>query len=129
MLCSRIAAKYMVQQKEGNIINMASVIGMGGKAGMCDYAAAKAGIIGFTKSLALELGKFHVRVNCISPGFINQVPFDEGSPEINTTKNVLGRHGTTREIADMVCYLVYDKYITGQNIAIDGGRSIGLFGD
>lgn len=129
ILCSRIAAKYMVEQNSGNIINMASVIGIGGKAGMSDYAASKAGIIGFTKSLALELGKYNIRVNCISPGFINQTPFDEGSPVKSTTKNVLGRHGYTKEIADMVCYLVYDKYITGQNIIIDGGRSLGLYGD
>ena len=96
---------------------------------MCDYAAAKAGVIGLTKSLAIELGKLNVRVNCISPGFINQVPFDEGSLERSTNKNVLGRHGTTRKVADMVCYLIYDDYMTGQNIVIDGGRSLGLFGD
>lgn len=129
ILGCRAAAKHMVKQKGGSIINMASVIGMGGKAGMCDYAAAKAGIIGLTKSLAIELGDFNIRVNCISPGFINQVPFDEGSLERSTNKNVLGRHGSTRKIADMVCYLIHDDYITGQNIAVDGGRSIGLYGD
>lgn len=129
MLGCRVAAKHMVQQRSGAIINMASVIGIGGKAGMCDYAAAKAGVIGLTKSLAIELGKLNVRVNCISPGFINQVPFDEGSLERSTNKNVLGRHGTTRKVADMVCYLIYDDYMTGQNIVIDGGRSLGLFGD
>lgn len=129
MMCSKVAAKYMVEQKSGNIINMSSVIGMGGKAGMSDYAAAKAGIIGFTKSLALELGKYNIRVNCISPGFVHQVPLDGGSPIKKTSKNILHRHGYTKEVSDLVCYLVYDKYITGQNYAVDGGRSVGLYGD
>lgn len=129
MMCSRVAAKYMVEQNYGNIINMSSVIGMGGKAGMSDYAAAKAGIIGFTKSLALELGKFNIRVNCISPGFVNQVPMDGGSPTRKTSKNILHRHGYTKEVSDLVCYLIHDKYITGQNYPVDGGRSVGLYGD
>lgn len=129
ILCSRIVARYMIEQNAGTIINMASVIGTGGKAGMSDYAASKAGIVGFTKSLALELGKHNIRVNCISPGLINQVLFDEGSCLLETSKNVLGRVGTTKEIADMVCYLIHDKYITGQNFHVDGGRSVGLFGD
>lgn len=129
MLCSRVAARYMVEQRSGSIINMSSVIGLGGKAGMSDYAASKAGIIGFTKSLALELGEYNIRVNCISPGFIHQVPLDGGSPVKKTNRNVLHRHGSTKEISDMVCYLIHDKYITGQNYTIDGGRSLGLYGD
>lgn len=129
ILCSRIAAQIMARQKCGTIISMASVIGIGGKAGYCDYAATKAGIIGFTKSLALEMAQYGVRVNCISPGLVNQTPFDEGSPERYTELTALKRAGYTKEIADAVVFLLDDKYITGQNIVVDGGRSLGLYGD
>lgn len=129
ILCSRVAAKIMAKQKYGQIISMASVIGMGGKAGYCDYAATKAGIIGFTKSMAIEMAPYSVRVNCISPGLVNQTPFDEGSPERHTNLTALKRAGYTKEIADAVVFLISDKYITGQNLVIDGGRSLGLYGD
>ena len=102
---------------------------MGGKGKFSDYAATKAGIIGFTKSLALELADNHIRVNCISPGFVNQTPFDLGSQERHTNKTALKRAGYTKEIADAVSFLMGDEYITGQNIVVDGGRSLGLYGD
>ena len=76
ILCSRIACQIMSRQRFGHIVSMASVIGIGGKSGYSDYAASKAAIIGFSKSLALEMAQFNVRVNCISPGSVNQVPFD-----------------------------------------------------
>lgn len=129
ILCSRIASKIMAEQKFGHIISMASVIGMNGKAGYCDYAATKAAIIGFTKSLALEMAEYGIRVNCISPGLINQTPFDSGSEERYTQLTALKRAGYTKEIADAVVFLIRDEYITGQNIVVDGGRSLGLFGD
>ena len=129
ILCSKVAAQYMIKQNSGHIINMASVIGMGGKGKFSDYAATKAGIIGFTKSLALELADNHIRVNCISPGFVNQTPFDLGSQERHTNKTALKRAGYTKEIADAVSFLMEDEYITGQNIVVDGGRSLGLYGD
>lgn len=129
MLCSRIAARYLKEQGAGCIINVGSVIGMGGKSGMCDYAAAKAGVIGFTKSLALELGKYNVRVNCVSPGIVHQVPFEAGTENKPSDRNVLHRVGYTKEVAKLICHLIENEYITGQNYAIDGGRSIGLYGD
>ena len=131
LLCARKVAQTMVNQRNGVIVNMASVVGMNGKEKMTDYAAAKSGIIGFTKSLALELGKYNIRVNCVSPGMVNQFPFDAGTPTKNTNTNCLGRFGYTDEVADLVAFIVSDKakYITGHNFVIDGGRSLGLHGD
>lgn len=129
IICSRCVSKIMSNQRNGHIINMSSVIGLGGKRGYSDYAASKAGVIGFTKSLALELAKFNVRVNCVSPGIVNQVPFDGGSPKRNTRMNPLHRAGYTDEVADSVVFLITNNYITGQNIIIDGGRILGLYGD
>ena len=108
---------------------MASVIGIGGKAGYSDYAATKAAIIGMTKSLALEMSEFNVRVNCISPGTVNQVPFDSGSERIPSSLNPSHRTGYTREIAETVSFLILNEFINGQNIIVDGGRSLGLYGD
>lgn len=129
IMCSREVSKYMLDQGFGQIINISSVIGIGGKAGYSDYAATKAGIIGFTKSYALELSVKNIRVNCISPGLINQTPFDEGSNERYTNLTALKRAGYTKEIADTVTFLMENEFITGQNIIVDGGRSLGLFGD
>ena len=78
----------MIKQNHGVILNMSSVVGMNGKERMTDYAAAKSGIIGFTKSLALELGKYNIRVNCISPGMVNQKPFDMGIEYFHTYMHI-----------------------------------------
>ncbi len=131
IVCAREAAKAMVPNKRGKIINMSSVVGMNGKATMSDYAASKAGILGFTKSIALELGQYGITVNCISPGMVNQIPFDKGSEPRTTNKNCLGRFGYTDEVADLAAYIISDSgnYFTGHNFVIDGGRSLGLMGD
>lgn len=129
ILCSKYASPYLMKQKNGLIINVGSVIGTNGKKGYCEYAAAKAGVIGFTKSHALEMAEYGVRVNCISPGLVNQTPFDCGSSVRFTEKTALKRSGYTREVAEAVEFLIFDKYITGENIIVDGGRSLGLFGD
>lgn len=131
ILCARKVAQIMIKQNHGVILNMSSVVGMNGKERMTDYAAAKSGIIGFTKSLALELGKYNIRVNCISPGMVNQKPFDMGMPVQQTNTNCLGRFGYTDEVADLVAFVISDqaKFITGHNFVIDGGRSLGLMGD
>ena len=129
ILCSRIACQIMSKQKFGHIISMSSVIGINGKAGFSEYAAAKAGIIGFSKSLALEMAKYNVRVNCISPGSVNQISFDGGSDVSHSILNPLHRAGYTKEVADCVTFLIKNDFVDGQNIIIDGGRSIGLYGD
>ena len=129
IICSRTACKLMNGQGFGHIVSMSSVIGVGGKAGYSDYAASKSGIIGFTKSLALEMAQYNVRINCISPGSINQVPFDYNSEYTYSSLNPMHRTGLTKEIAETVIFLENNKFITGQNIIVDGGRSIGLFGD
>lgn len=131
MICARKAAQIMIQQNAGVIVNMSSVVGMNGKKKMTDYSAAKAGIIGFTKSLALELGMYNIRVNCVSPGMVNQISFDIGRPIQETDRNCLKRFGYTDEVANLMAFIVSDDaaFITGHNFVIDGGRSLGLYGD
>ncbi len=128
---ARKAAQIMKRLGGGKIVNMSSVVGMRGKSTMTDYAAAKAGVIGFTRSLATELGKYHITVNCVSPGMVNQMPHDKGLPVRETTKNCLKRFGYTDEVVDMILFILSNKsdYITGQNFVVDGGRSLGLMGD
>lgn len=131
IMASRKAAQMMAGNNSGCIINLSSVVGMRGKGKMSDYAAAKAGIIGFTQSLAIELGKYNIRVNCISPGMVNQIAFDGGMPERLSDANCLGRMGYTDEVASVAAFIVSEdaKYITGHNFVVDGGRSLGLMGD
>lgn len=128
LLCCRIASKYMVSQNKGKIVNLGSVMGMQGMPMWSDYASSKAAIIGLTKSLALELGKYHINVNCVSPGAVYQAVFDCDNKERPTSSNALGRWGKGDEVAAIIAFLISDQsdYITGQNIAIDGGRSLGL---
>ena len=131
IICSKIVAKYMTKQKQGKIINMGSVIGEKGQKKNCEYAAAKEGIVGFTKSLAIELAPYGINVNCVSPGMVEQIIFDKPIQEIKTNRNYIGRYGKTDDVANLVEFLVSDEssYITGQNIIIDGGRSLGLKGE
>lgn len=131
ILCSKLAIPHMLHNNSGKIINMSSIVGLKGKKTMSDYAASKAGIIGFTKSLALELGEYNITVNCISPGMVNQIPFDSEMPIRYTNCNCLKRFGYTDEVADLVSFIISEEadYITGNNFVIDGGRSLGLMGD
>ena len=131
IICSKMVAKYMTKQRQGKIINIGSVIGAQGQEKNCEYAAAKEGIVGFTKSLAIELAPYGINVNCVSPGMIEQIIFDKPIQEIKTNKNYIGRYGKTEDVANLVEFLVSDEssYITGQNIIIDGGRTLGLKGE
>ena len=126
--CSKAALPLIVPNK-GKIINISSVVGQRGNFGQTNYAATKAGIIGFTKSLSKEVGKFGVTVNAIAPGFIRtkltEVIPDKFKTQI-TMLTSLGRFGEPEEVADLIIFLASDKasFITGAIINIDGGLSI-----
>lgn len=120
--------KVMLKQRFGSIINMSSVVGLGGNAGQSNYAASKAGLIGFTKSVAQELGSRNIRCNAIAPGFIEtdmtaKLPQDVREEWIKTIP--LRRAGTPDDVANVALYLGSDlsSYITGQVISVCGGMS------
>jgi 3-oxoacyl-[acyl-carrier protein] reductase len=124
--CTKAASKYMVKQKGGKIVNITSIVGVMGNAGQSNYAASKAGIIGFTKSVARELASRNINVNAIAPGYIitdmTEVLSDNAKSEL--TKLIpMERFGRPEDIADCVCFLVSEKanYITGQVIHVNGG--------
>lgn len=120
----------MMKAKAGSIINMSSIVGMRGNAGQSSYAASKAGIIGFTKSIALELGSRNIRCNAIAPGFVETDMthyLKEGSGAEEFLKKIpLGRFGRGEEIADTTLFLASDMstYVTGQVISVCGGLNI-----
>ncbi|MCX7863383.1 MAG: 3-oxoacyl-[acyl-carrier-protein] reductase [Bacteroidales bacterium] len=120
---------YMLKQKSGSIINISSVVGVGGNAGQANYAASKAGIIGFTKSVAKELGSRNVRCNAIAPGFI-ETDMTKSLPEDIVKgwyeKIPMKRGGLPEEVANVVVFLGSDlaSYITGQVISVCGGMQM-----
>ena len=120
---------YMMKQRYGRIINMASVVGVSGNAGQSNYAASKAGIIGFTKSLAKELGSRNILANAVAPGYI-QTAMTENLPDKikdGIKEQIpLGKIGATKDVANLVKFLAGEEssYITGQVINVDGGMLI-----
>jgi 3-oxoacyl-[acyl-carrier protein] reductase len=120
----------MLKAKKGSIVNMSSIIGIRGNAGQSSYAASKAGIIGFTKSIAHELGSRNIRCNAIAPGFVEtdmtHYLQDEENAKSFLSKIPLGRFGSADEIADTALFLASDmsSYITGQVISTCGGLNI-----
>jgi 3-oxoacyl-[acyl-carrier protein] reductase len=125
--CCKAAARPMVRRKQGGrIINISSVVGLAGQGGQANYAASKAGIIGFSKSLAKELGSRKITVNAVAPGFF-LTALTEDLPDDLVQKAIevipLGRMGELQEVADLVTFLASERatYITGEVIRVDGG--------
>jgi len=124
--CTKAAAKHMMKARSGRIINMTSVVGLIGNAGQTNYAAAKAGVTGFSKSAAKELASRGITVNMVAPGFIDTdmtAVLPEKVREEMVKGIPMGRMGTPEEVAEAVLFLASDQasYITGQIINLDGG--------
>ncbi|MBP2635457.1 MAG: fabG 3 [Firmicutes bacterium] len=124
--CTKAVSKLMMKQRSGKIINMTSVVGIMGNAGQANYAAAKAGVIGFTKSMAKELAARSITVNAIAPGFIATDMTHGLTEQVKAdlaTKIPLNRLGAAEDVAAAVVFLASDSanYITGQTLNVDGG--------
>ena len=128
-VCTRAAARYMVKQKSGRIINISSVVGIIGNAGQCNYAASKAGLIGLTKSAARELGGRNITVNAIAPGYV-KTQMTENLPERARESLVamipLKRLSEPQDIANAVLFLAGEgaNYVTGHVLQVDGGMGM-----
>ena len=128
-LCTRAALRPMVRARSGRIITISSVSGLSGNPGQANYAAAKAGIIGLTKSVAKEVGSRGITVNAVAPGFIaTDMTDDLGTSVTDRAREQisLGRLGLPEEVASVVGYLASEgaSYITGQTIVVDGGLAL-----
>ena len=128
-LCTKAALRSMVRQRSGRIINMSSVVAITGNAGQSNYTAAKAGLIGFTKTVAKEVASRGITVNAIAPGFIETQMVDAISSQLQEKileRIPLGYFGTPEDVAGVVAFLASEdaRYVTGQVIGIDGGLSL-----
>ena len=128
--CTKAAVRIMLKQRSGKIVNVSSVVGITGNAGQANYCAAKAGIIGFTKAVAKEVGSRGINVNAVAPGFIETDMTSSLSEEVRQKAVAaipMGRAGRPEEVASVVLFLVspLSDYINGQTIVVDGGMVMG----
>ncbi len=128
-LCTKIALRAMIRARWGRVISITSVSGLSGNPGQANYAAAKAGIVGFTKSVSKEVGSRGITVNAVAPGFVETDmtdDIDEAGRELAKSRITLGRFGTPEEISAAVGYLASEQaaYVTGQVLVVDGGLGI-----
>ena len=126
-LCTKYVSKFMIKQRRGKIVNITSIVGIIGNPGQANYSAAKAGVIGFTKTCAKEFASRDIQVNAVAPGFI-ATEMTEGLNNEEILKLIpLSKLGKTEQVANLVNFLVSSEagdYITGQTISIDGGMNI-----
>jgi 3-oxoacyl-[acyl-carrier protein] reductase len=127
--CAKAAQRLFLRKKSGRMINIGSVVGLSGNAGQANYAAAKAGLVGFTKALAKEFGSRNITVNLVAPGFIQTDMTARLTPEIidKALSHIpLGRLGSAEDVAAAVAFLASDAaaYITGQVLCVDGGMAM-----
>ncbi len=127
IFCCRAVIGQMIEQGAGKIVNVASIVALQGSAGHADYAAAKAGVIAFSKTLAMEVAPHNINVNCVSPGL---VPRPGTGVEHIPRTNYLGRVATPASVSSVIGFLVSGEadFVVGQNYVVDGGRSLGLKG-
>ena len=129
-LCTKAALRYMIKQKWGRIVNVSSVVGQAGNPGQSNYGAAKAGLVGFTRSVAKEVGSRNITLNVVAPGYIQTdavAGLAEEFRDFIMSRVLIKRLGTTGDVSKLILFLCSDEagYITGQIINVDGGLALG----